>query len=200
MKKKLAALVLAVTMVMGTGLTVCAETISDMAGAAEGQTITGDATLNLPTIKVTVPTTADIVINPFQMVYTDSEDNKSSDQIICVPQDIVNESNVAVAVNVADLTAKDVSDGILISTTALTDKITTKSAFLYLEVVEDGAEFAAYNSKNANQVVIPYVTEGERQSREPRTQWWYWEQNRMMALQPRHSLPFVVPWLPIPQS
>lgn len=161
MKKKLAALVLAVTMVMGTGLTVCAETISDMAGAAEGQTITGDATLNLPTIKVTVPTTADIVINPFQMVYTDSEDNKSSDQIICVPQDIVNESNVAVAVNVADLTAKDVSDGILISTTALTDKITTKSAFLYLEVVEDGAEFAAYNSKNANQVVIPMSPRGK---------------------------------------
>lgn len=131
-----------------------------MAGAAAGQEITGDATLNLPTISVTVPTTADIVINPFQMEYDIDEDNSSSSQIICVPQEIVNESNVAIAVNVADLTAKDVTDGILISTTALTDKITTKSAFLYLEVIEDkeGTKFAdAYNSKAANQVVIPYV-------------------------------------------
>lgn len=64
---------------------------------------------------------------------------------------------MAIAVNVTDLTAKDVTDGILILTTALTDKVTTTSAFLYLEVVEDDKEFTAYSSKNANQVVIPYV-------------------------------------------
>lgn len=56
----------------------------------------------------------------------------------------------------AEPVAKDVKDGVQISTTALTNKVTTKSAFLYLKVVEDGKDFAAaYNSKAENQVVIP---------------------------------------------
>ncbi|MCM1119458.1 MAG: hypothetical protein NC543_08875 [bacterium] len=168
MKKRLAALALAATMVIGSGLTVCASSasISDMAGAAAGQEITGDASMNLPTISVTVPTTANIVINPFQMEYEDGDGNKNSNQIICVPQDIVNDSNVAIAVNVAELTAKNVSDGILISTTALTDKTTTKSAFLYVEVKEDGKDFAAkYDAKSTNQVVVPYVKDGDTKTK-----------------------------------
>lgn len=167
MKKRLAALALAATMVVGSGLTVCASSasISDMAGAAAGQEITGDASMNLPVIAVTVPTTADIVINPFQMEY--EKDGVTGDaQIICVAQDIVNESNVAIAVNVAELTAKDVSDGILISTTPLTDKTTTKSAFLYVEVKEDGKDFAAkYDAKSTNQVVVPYVKDGDTRTK-----------------------------------
>lgn len=170
MKKRLAALALAATMVVGSGLTVCASsaTISDMAGAAAGQEITGEAEMTLPIISVTVPTTADIVINPFQMEY-DKDGVKGDTQIICVAQDIVNESNVAIAVNVAELTAKDVSEGILISTTPLTDKITTKSAFLYVEVVKvegDKATFAAkYDAKSTNQVVVPYVKDGDTKTK-----------------------------------
>lgn len=172
MKKRLAALALAATMVVGSGLTVCASSasISDMAGAAAGQEITGDASMNLPTISVTVPTTANIVINPFQMDYKfdrdDENEQPKNNQIICAPQDIVNESDVAIAVNVAELTAKNVSDGILISTTALTDKTTTKSAFLYVEVKEDGKEFAAkYDAKSTNQVVVPYVKDGDTKTK-----------------------------------
>lgn len=170
MKKKLAALVLAATMIMGAGLNVCASgTISDMAGAGTGQEITGTGEMNLPTIKVIVPTTVDFVINPFQMEYaTDPDDpsTKSSSQIICAPQEIANASDVAIAVNVSELTAKAVPEGVLISTTALTSKTTTKSAFLYLEVKKDGEEFkTSYGTTNTNQVVVPYVKEGDTKTK-----------------------------------
>lgn len=172
MKRKLVALILAATMVAGTGLTASAAdttaTIDAMDKAGAGQEITGAGEVNLPTIKVTVPTTADIVINPYQMEYTKDGDTDplGSSQIISAEQEITNESNVAVAVNVVDLTATEVAEGVTISTTALTDKVTTKSAFLYLEVVKDDTDFAAaYNAKAANQVVVPYVKEGDTKTK-----------------------------------
>lgn len=169
MRKKLAAIVLAATMAVGASLTVCAApNITDMGAAGTGQEITGDADINLPEIAVTVPTTANIVINPFQMEY-EVDSVKHTDQIICAPQEILNESNVAIAVNVSELRVSEASDGITISTAALSSKTTTKSAFLYLQVVgakEDGTfEFLPYDSKSASQLVIPYVKDDDTKTK-----------------------------------
>lgn len=164
MKKRLMAFTLAATMMVGSALTVHAANVTDMAGAGAGQEITGSGTIELPEIKITVPTSADIVINPFQMSCT--VDSKTySTQIISPEQEIVNESNVAVAVNIADLTAKDVADGVTISTTELTDKSTAKSAFLYLEVVNEDGTLADKYTRAVNQVVVPYVAAGDTRTK-----------------------------------
>lgn len=154
MKRKLLALTLAMTTLVGSTMMASAAEISDAEGAAAGQEVTGESEITLPEIKVTVPTTADIVINPFQLSYDSGDGVTGSSQIISVEQEIKNESNVAVAVNVSDLQVTDASEGISIVTTALTSKNTEKAAFLYLEVT-DGDKCADAYSKAANQIAIP---------------------------------------------
>ncbi|MBD5545540.1 MAG: hypothetical protein HDR01_15175 [Lachnospiraceae bacterium] len=156
MKKRLLALTLAATLALGSTMMVSAADLEDAAAAATGQEVEGSSTVTVPTIKVTVPTTADFVINPYQTEY--SEDGLiGNSQIISAEQTITNESAVAVAVNVSDLTAKDVTEGITIVTTAPTAKTTDKAAFLYLEVTDQ--TFAESYTKAANQVVIPLAGE-----------------------------------------
>lgn len=161
MKKKVLSFILASAMLVGSALTVCAEDITDSATAAEGTEITGSSTVNLPTIQITVPTTADIIINPYQMTYKDDDTGiEASSQIISAEQKIESLSDVAVAVNVKELTTTNVTDGITIESAALTSKIVAKSAFLYLEVVNANADgtytFAdTYNKSAATQVIIP---------------------------------------------
>lgn len=170
MKKKVLSFILASAMMVGSALTVCAADtdIASAEDAAAGAEITGSSEMNLPTIKITVPTTANIVINPYKMSYKDDTTGlEGNSQIISAQQEISSLSNVAVAVNVKELTTTGVSDDITIQTAALTSKITTKSAFLYLEVVGADTEgkytFAeAYNKSSASQVVIPnYVENGK---------------------------------------
>lgn len=165
MKKKLVTLLLAATMMVGGTLNVfAADNTTDLEGseaAATGSEVTGESTVNLPVVKVTVPTTADIVINPFQMSYADEGAGiEGNSQIISAEHEISSSSNVAVAVNVADLTTTEVTEGISVATAALTSKVTTKSAFLYLEVVKAGDDgkytFAsAYDRAATSQVIIP---------------------------------------------
>lgn len=168
MKKRLLALTLATTLALGSTMMVSAAdtTIDDAAAAAAGQEVEGSSTVTVPTIKVTVPTTADFVINPYQTEYTGEDGLKGNSQIISAEQTITNESSVAVAVNVSELTAKGVSDGITIVTTEPTAKTTEKAAFLYLEVTDkvDEAGKAAFETgykKAANQVVVPLAVEAD---------------------------------------
>lgn len=159
MKKKILSFVLASAMLVGSALTVSAADLTDAATLGAGQEIEGSGEVSIPTLKVTVPTTLNFVVNPFQIeVKDDSDAVLGKTQIISAPQEIVNGSDVAVAVNVKELTTKDVGEGIIIETAALTTKNTGKSAFLYLEVVEgaaDTATFASSYNKSAGQVIIP---------------------------------------------
>ncbi len=166
MKKKLVSFLLASVMLVSSAMTVCAaeaDTLEDVAGLATGSEVTGASTTNVPTINVVVPTEVEIVINPYQITYKDENENESTDQIITPIYEIESLSNVALAVNVSGLTAKGVTaeTGITIATAPVTEKITTKSAFLYLEVAnetETAGTYAfadAYSSKSATQLVVP---------------------------------------------
>lgn len=169
MKKKIVALLLSATMVMGMGVTVCATDIDSVEGLAAGGEVTGSGTVELPTIDVTVPTTADIVLNPYQIIYdVDGEegDVTAQNQIISATQEIISDSDVDLAVNVVDL--KATSATIALNTAAVTGgKVVAKSAFLYLEVVAPNEEgeyvFAEkYDAKlGTNQLVVPKVATAE---------------------------------------
>ena len=158
MKKKVFALLLAATMTLGASMTVFAAdetTISDTTGLAADTEVTVDTEVKVPTIEVVVPTSSTIVINPFSLSY-ESQDKSitGNSQIISAEQTIQNKSDVALAVNVASLTAAPTTDGTTapkIVTTAPT-KSTGKEIFLYLEVTS--GEFTnKYDSKNASELV-----------------------------------------------
>lgn len=163
MKKKVLASVLAMSMVFGTALSVQAadSTIKnpDDTGVY-GAELEGSSTAQVPTIEVVVPgALSGIVINPYEMgVDTDTDGTDDTwDSVISVPGDITNKSNVPISVNIASLQAKaDEGSEAVIAATAPTDKITTKSVFLYMELKDENtADWqASYNAKNATQLIV----------------------------------------------
>lgn len=174
MKKKLMSVLLVATMIMGLSISASATEINTMDGIGTGTAVTGSATMQLPTIKVTVPTTTAIVINPFQMTY-DVNGVTGSSQIVSGLYPITNESNVALAMNVQELTITSTTVDAL--TAAPTSKDTGKAIYLYMavgkvnattETVEQeevttyakDASFPTTYSKTNGCVIVPkYVAE-----------------------------------------
>lgn len=146
-RRKLMAAALATTLVLSSSVLAFADdqNITDIAGLATGKEITGTSTVNSPNIKVTVPTSADIIINPFKMEYTSASittPNKS--QVISAEQSIKNESDVAVAVNVAELKAEP-SEGVTLATTSTSGgKVTAKTNIITLGKKDDSTAEAKF--------------------------------------------------------
>lgn len=161
--KKLFALILSCAMMLGLAATAFAEdtVIEDPdENGVYSQETEIEGTTQAPTIKVTVPTTGAVVINPYGMKYGDDD---ATDKIISATQFIKNESDVAISITVS-VAATPSNDKVVLATSALKGTETTKSVFLYFEIVEseDGSTepetWAAYNTKNTNQVVVGSAT------------------------------------------
>jgi hypothetical protein len=144
MKKKILSAILALTMVMGISVASFAEdaTLSGSEAATGGQAVTVSSTTTTPTIKVVVPTTAAIIINPFQLEVdidgAGSGQEKSTDQIISPVYTIKSESNVDIAVNVSTFKVEKKtgsSDIAFVSKSA--KSATAKSAYIYLFVADE---------------------------------------------------------------
>lgn len=134
--KKLFALVLSCAMMLGLAATAFAEdvTIEDPNESgvySQETTITG--TTQAPTIKVTVPSTGDVVINPYGMKYGDDD---ATDKVISAAQFIKNESDVDIAISVTVTGKVDEGSNAVLATAALKGTETTKSVFLYFEILE----------------------------------------------------------------
>ena len=122
--------------------------------------ITG--TTSAPTIKITVPATGSVTVNPYKMEVTVGSDKKT-DQIISATQYIANASDVAIKVS-AEVTGKPA--GTLTFATAPTQGgtkvVTTNSVFMYFEMdvanANDGSAdptwATAYDSKSTKQILV----------------------------------------------
>ena len=166
MKKKLLATMLATSMVMGTSLCAFAEEVEPEAtgdlesveAVVGGAQVEGNSDITLPVIKVVVPTTASVVLNPYKMKYTPEGGEEASDQIVSVEQSIKSYSNVALDVNVSAL--KGSSDNVTFLTAPYATKpVTTKSVFMYLEMTgEEGtyneSGFDSSKTPTAKQVLV----------------------------------------------
>ncbi|MBR3704363.1 MAG: hypothetical protein IKM11_02620 [Oscillospiraceae bacterium] len=134
--KKLFALILSCAMVLGLAATAFAEdvTIEDPneSGVYSQETTITGAT-QAPTIKVTVPSTGDVVINPYGMKYGADD---ATDKIISAAQYIKNESNVDISISVTVTGQVDEGSNAVLATAALKGTETTKSVFLYFEILE----------------------------------------------------------------
>lgn len=158
--KKVIATLLAATMVMGTSVMAYAGEIN--APGENGtytSTVTGDSAITTPTIKITVPTTVSMTIDPYKIA--------EKNQIVSDDQFIKNESNVPISVGVGlYATKKTEASDITLATAALKGSETTKSVFAYLDMVssEDGStatHTGTYDAKSASQFVLAYGTEAK---------------------------------------
>ncbi len=167
MKKKLLSVLLAGAMVCGMSTVVFADdTEVDTAGDTYSSTLSVTGTTNTPTIKITAPTTGSVVVNPYKLKCTLGE-QQVSDQIVSATQYIVNESNVPIKVDVT--VSATTAGNAALATAAPTEKITTNSVFMYLQVVTEGVNvtveggnvseksggtFTEYSAKSTDAVVL----------------------------------------------
>lgn len=116
-------------------------------------------TTQVPDIKVTIPTTASVVVNPYKLAVT-VESNEFTDQIVSAPQFIKSESNTALDVTA---TVTGTAEGSAVFATAPTQggrAVATNSVFMYLEVLptEDDStapEWAeAYDKTSPSQLLV----------------------------------------------
>lgn len=165
--------------IMSTALAgVMALSLSATALAGETdleQTTEITGTTQTPTISITVPVGGDVILNPYKMSVDVSEAQDGSDvvntQIISAPEYIKNKTDVALSIS-ATVTGKVAGEAVFAtaSTQGGTRPVTTKSAFVYLEVIDAGAgddadatapttvptdaDWAAYDAKAANQILL----------------------------------------------
>lgn len=120
-----------------------------------------EAITRMPVISVTVPSTAEVYINPFQIpVYI--EDNETDSQIISTPSAIANMSEVPLKVDVTITAAiRTGSDMQLTSTSTIGRNLTTKRAFVFFEIQksdspdpDDVAWAEGYDSDLKNQIIL----------------------------------------------
>lgn len=147
MKKKLFALVLAGTMLIGGAVSVYADPIS--APGEDGsysQKVTVSSEITTPTISITVPTTATVTLNPYKI----GEDAK---QVSSDVYEISSASNVPIDVNATLKGVASDGSGVVLATAALTGKETTKSVFMYLEAYTDSMD-EKVDGKQAGQLIV----------------------------------------------
>ena len=165
MKKKILSLGLVLVMAMSTSIMAFAADAEiespDASGIYGGNVdITGET--KVPTIKITVPTEGKVLVNPYQMKYTEGEGDAKdkTDSIISTDYYIVNDSDVPVKVN-ATVTGKiETGSGAIFSAAALKGTEVTKSVFMYLEIGTTSATGTAatyetaFDAKSTKQIVV----------------------------------------------
>lgn len=152
MNKRFVAGMLSSAFVLSLGMSAFAADDAVLDGTTWTNDVTVTVTTEVPTIKVTLPTTADITINPYKMeVEVDGE--TYSESIISPEYTITNESDCGVKIT-ATASATAGGDAVIASS-ALKGTESTKSIFLYIDSAYGDVAYAdAYNSKSTNQLAI----------------------------------------------
>jgi len=121
-----------------------------------------DVPCSMPEVKVSVPATGKLLINPYEMS-VNMEDGIVQDQIVSVPGCILNESPVPIQVDVQIIsTVKKGSDMTLSPFTTKDSGSTKKRAFIYFEIqptdTEDPASSIWESTYNAEKHVVVRTT------------------------------------------
>ena len=153
--KKIMSTALAGAMALSLSVPAFAAANSDTS-LEQNTAITG--TTQAPTIKITVPATGAVTVNPYKMEVTVGSDTKT-DQIISATQFIENASDVAVKVS-AQVTGTAAGNLAFATASTQTKAVTTNSVFMYFEMVasDDGSTeptwATAYDSKSTTQILV----------------------------------------------
>lgn len=122
-------------------------------GTPAANTVSGDATISLPTLKLKLPTNINFGVNPYKLTVDFGDLEDQTDKIISPEFTIENDSDCAVNV---DMNISAATEGnATISTKALTAKDTKNIVFLYVETTTTSGTYAgSYPSDTAKQYVF----------------------------------------------
>jgi len=144
MKKKLFSLVMAVAMIAALAVPSFASSVVSGTGSQEGKVPLTGATA-LPTVKVTIPTSGKVILNPYKMAVADAGNstevaasNSIDDQVLSASHEIKNETQAPMKVGISIKATP--STGVELATKACTGKETTKSVFMFAELLYAGTE------------------------------------------------------------
>lgn len=144
--KKLATLALAGAMTLSLAAPAFASGNTETS-LTQSSAITG--TTQAPTIKITVPATGSVVVNPYKMEVLPTGGTAGTDevqdQIVSATQWIENASDVAIKVSAAVSATVSGNAKLATATTVSTKPVTTNSIYLYLEAkpTDDGTTAVA---------------------------------------------------------
>lgn len=145
-KQKVVSLLLAAALMVPMCIPVVGAAAEVLTESKTTTDITIGSTVNLPTIRVTIGNTADIVANPYKMTYNGGTD---TDTIISTPTTIKSNSTIAM-----DITAKPVlstsSNTLEVLTAPITDR-TKKSIYLLfnMDSVTDATAAGNYDGTSS---------------------------------------------------
>lgn len=123
-------------------------------------TTTVTSTMQAPTIKVTIPTTGSVVINPYGMKYRDSYNTVHTDQIISATYYIENASNVDLSVDVSAVGTAGYGSKATFASSPLKETEKNNALFMYVDFVNIASKYnsvtwpSAYSTSNKTQVVV----------------------------------------------
>ncbi|MBR1930102.1 MAG: hypothetical protein IJ833_01315 [Lachnospiraceae bacterium] len=167
MKKRILALGLAMTMVMGMGLTAFAEEVpdeptistTDNLGTATQALTAGTNKMAMPAIKVSVPTKVpDIILNPYREAVVVDEDagTTSNAALVTSPMYIYNFGTTPLSISVQNFAVT--ASGLEVSEEAIAAAETEKMAFIFLETA--ATEKALKGTYDAKSALMKVVTNG----------------------------------------
>lgn len=149
MKKRIFAVLLAATMVMGMSMTALADDQGD------GTTVTVGSSVEAANVKISVPTDANFVMNPFSLPVGEDED-APTDQIISDNIEVQNLGNTAVSMTVsATVALADSKNGktvLITDATKINDADAKTGLVAKNAVVKVGLKKAEYDSENTEYV------------------------------------------------
>ena len=157
--KKLVSTALAGAMALSLSLSVPAFAAGNTDTSLEQSTdITG--TTQAPIIKITVPATGTVTVNPYKMAVSVGGSDVT-DQIISATQYITNASNVAIKVG-AEVTGTAAGNLAFATASTQTKAVLTNSVFMYFEMdvadktdgTADPTWATAYDSRSTNQILV----------------------------------------------
>lgn len=137
---------------------------------AEDATIEVTGTTKTADVKVTVPTTGSIVLNPYELQYEVSQGNNSTDQIISAPQYIVNESDLPIKVSTTVTgTIEGTGEFQATDATAVTNKKAVHLVFNIGATSNGTTESSSYEDKALAKTATPFtdITMGEKGGTNP---------------------------------
>ena len=156
--KKFVSLVLA--SVMALALSVPAFATPSYSDALSSNTAY-EGELKAPTIKISVPDSGKVILNPYKMTFTPAGGDETSDQIVSAPLYIASATDVALTVDATVTGTAPTGVTFATATTQGTKAVTTKSVFMFFEIktATDGSTSpfttaSTYDSKSTSQILV----------------------------------------------
>ena len=156
-KQKLIAFCLTVVLMFSMSVMAFAAdtTVTDASSDTE---ITIGSTLHIPTIKVTIKTPANVIVNPYQMEYDPTNAAGVTDSLISAPTEISSDSTIKMKIEATPSVTPAAGSSVQVSTTSISDpsKVTDPTVYLTMKIGEAAtqADVTSFNITNPDETTV----------------------------------------------